>query len=311
MSDALPAVLAENPFTKARQALLAELEGLLATKLRIESLSLATYVANTMNPAAIQTSPMNPSHGKPLYDVLRDGRSRSANLGLILNTMGGDAQFPARLVRLIREDLAFQRFFVVVPEFAKSAGTVVALASDAAVSGPTTQFGAIDPQLPRISPAGQSWVSARAVRDAYKKLREETIPNLPSGAQVGVASGMDFLLHQQALDALQLTTELVRQIQSNYHKELNVNKILQELIETSLAHGKDVSPAQLAGYGFPVIQLALDDPLWSKLSEYYTRALRSLQLEQAPGAMGVVLFESRQVSMAMNAQVAGMGKSNP
>ncbi len=310
MSDALPAVMAENPFTKARQSLLADLEGMLATKLGVGNLSIATYVANTMNPAAIQASPMNPSHGKPLYDVLRDARSRSPNLGLILNTMGGDAQFPARLVRLVREDLAFQKFFVVVPEFAKSAGTVVALASDAAVSGPTTQFGAIDPQLPRVTQAGQSWVSARAVRDAYKKLREETIPSLPNGAQVGVASGMDFLLHQQALDALQLTTELVHQIQSRYHKELKVERILQELIETSLAHGKDVSPAQLAGYGFPVLNLALDDPLWSKLSEYYTRALRNLQLEQVPGATGVVLFESRQVSMAMNAQISVMGRPN-
>ena len=153
---------------------------------------------------------MNPSHGKLLYDVLRDCKSRSTNLALFLNTMGGDAQFPGRVVRLIRDDLAFGKFFVVVPEFAKSAGTLVTLASDEAISGPTTQFGAIDPQLPRVTSAGQSWVSARAVRDAYKKLREETIPSLPNGAQVGVASGMDFLLHQQALDAIQSTTELVR-----------------------------------------------------------------------------------------------------
>lgn len=72
MSDALPAIMSENPFTKARQRLLAELEALLASKLEVENLAIAAYIANTMNPAAIQASPMNPAHGKPLYDVLRD-----------------------------------------------------------------------------------------------------------------------------------------------------------------------------------------------------------------------------------------------
>lgn len=152
---------------------------------------------------------------------------------------------------------------------------------------------------------------ARAVRDAYKKLQEETIPSLPNGAQVGVASGMDFLLHQQALDALQLTADLVDLIQARYHKDLKTDRVLNDLIETSLAHGKAVSPTQLAGYGFPVITLGLDDPLWSKLSAYYTRALRNLQLEQPPGAMGVVLFESGQVSMAMNAQAVPLNRQGP
>ena len=42
--------MAENPFTKARQGLIAELEGLLATKLGVGNLAIASYVADTMEP---------------------------------------------------------------------------------------------------------------------------------------------------------------------------------------------------------------------------------------------------------------------
>jgi hypothetical protein len=308
-SDSLAAIMAENPFTKTRQTLLGELESLLAAKLEVPTLAATAYVSNTINPAATLLSPMNFSHEKPLFDVLRECRTRSENLALILHTMGGDAQFPARAVRLIRKDLSFSKFFVVVPQFAKSAGTLITLASDGSITGPLTQFGPIDPQLPRVTKESQSWVSARAVRDTYRKLIEETIPSVPSGAQVGIASSIDWLLRQQALDAIQSTEELVRSIQANYQPNLKVDDILGKLVDTSLAHGKDVSPAQLREYGFPVTDLGMNDPIWAKLSEYLTRALRNLAFEQPPGGMGIVLFETRSLSMVMSGQAAPQGRA--
>ena len=46
---------------------------------------------------------------------------------------------------------------------------------------------------------------------------------------------------------------------------------MRELIDTPLAHGSDVSPTKLAGYGLPVLQLAAADPLWAELTEYLTQ----------------------------------------
>ena len=301
--DSFPAIMAENLFTKARQRLLIDIEAELSQMFRLESLAICSYVANTMNPAATQFSPMNPTHEKFLYDVLRDCRTRSPNVAIVLNTMGGDAQFPARVIRLVREDLSFSSFHVVIPHFAKSAGTLLALSSDSAVTGPTTQFGPIDPQIPRVSNQGQAWVSARAVRDTYKDLIEEKIPSLPGGAQVGVSSTIDWLLHRQAIDAIQSTRDLINIIHTKYNNNLNVAKIISDLVETPLSHGVDVSPSQLESFGLRIFGLAWDNALWSRISEYYTRALRNLQSEQQQGHTGIILFESRNVSMGLGAQI--------
>lgn len=303
--DSLTKILQENPFTQARQALIAELASLLAPKLNKSSLVVATYIANTMNPAATQVSPMNFSHEKPLYDVLAEARTRSPHLALILCTMGGDAAFPARTARLVLEDLGFESFHVVIPHFAKSAGTALTLASNGAVTGPTSQFGPIDPQLPRVTSAGQSWVGGRSVRDAYQKLLNEKLAELPPAAQAGVASSIDWMLYQQALDALLSMKEYVSKIKQTTHTGLREEELVRDLIDSPLSHSTDVSPAKLASYGVPIIQLQRDDPTWAKISEYHTRALRNLNMEQPPGMMGVVLFESEHASLATQAPLPG------
>ena len=129
---------------------------------------MASYISNTMNPAAAANAQMNLTHEKPLFDVLTDARADSEHMALILNTLGGDGGFPTRIVRFVKEDLKASSFRVVVPHLAKSAGTLLGFASDGVVTGITSQFGPIDPQLPRITSAGQTWVSARAVKDRTK-----------------------------------------------------------------------------------------------------------------------------------------------
>ena len=170
----LPSILGENLSQKVRQQLLGETGVLLAEKLSVETVAVASYISNTMNPAAAANAQMNLTHEKPLFDVLTDARADSEHMALILNTLGGDGGFPTRIVRFVKEDLKASSFRVVVPHLAKSAGTLLGFASDGVVTGITSQFGPIDPQLPRITSAGQTWVSARAVKDRTKTPRCHT-----------------------------------------------------------------------------------------------------------------------------------------
>ena len=137
-----------------------------------------------------------------------------------------------------------------------------------------------------------------------------TLKTLPSAAQIGVMSNVDWLLYQQALDAIQYTKEFVVNIKKNNHTALKDADVIRELIETPLSHGSDVSPARLAGYGLPNIHLDGANPLWPKLTEYFTRVLKSLQMEVQgpPGATGLLLFESPRVNMTMNAILGPLGK---
>lgn len=305
----LPGILGENLSQKVRQQLLVELGALLAKNLKLESVAVASYVANTMNPAAANNAQMNLTHEKPLFDVLTDARADSDHLALVLNTLGGDGGFPTRIARFVKDDLKATSFYVVVPHLAKSAGTMLGFASDGVVSGPTSQFGPIDPQLPRITNAGQTWISARTVKESYEKLLRPTLKSLPPAAQIGVMSNVDWLLYQQALDAIQGTKEFVAKVKATTHKGLKDGDVVRELIDTPLSHGGDVSPSQLAGYGLPVTQLAATDPLWPKLSEYLTRTLKSLQMEQAPPPLtGLLLFESPRMTIGTNGLLQPPGK---
>ena len=305
----LPALMGENLSQKALQQLLAEIGDLLGVRLECGRVAVASYVANTMNPAAANNAQMNMTHEKPLFDVLGDARADSDHIALILNTLGGDGGLPTRIVRFVKEDLKATSFHVVVPHLAKSAGTLLGFASDGVVTGQTSQFGPIDPQLPRITNAGQTWVSARAVKESYEKLLGATLATLPPAAQIGVMANIDWLLHQQALDAIQYTKEFIARIKSTTHQGLKEADVVRELIETPLAHGSDVSPTKLAGYGLPVVQLTPNDSLWIKLSEYLGRSLKCLQMEQAPPpTTGLLLFESARITIGTNGLLQPVAK---
>jgi hypothetical protein len=301
--------MGENLSVQHRQAMLRELGPLFATKLGLPSVAVATYAANTMNPAAANFSQMNATHEKPLFDVLSDARADSENIALILNTFGGDGGFPTRIVRFVKDDLEAKRFYIVVPHFAKSAGTLLAFASDGVLTGPTSQFGPIDPQLPRLTNVGQTWVSARAVTESYEKLLGPTLKDLPPAAQIGVASSIDWLLYQQALDAIHYTKDFIARIKKTTCTGLKEAEVVRDLIDTPLSHGTDVSPKVLEGYGLPVIHLDPTEDAWTKLFEYQTRVLKSLQMEQAPpGSAGIILFESPHLTIGFNGPLPVPGK---
>jgi hypothetical protein len=298
----LGAILGENLPVRVRQQLLRELADLLSTKLELANMALASYVANTLNPAAANNAQMNISHEKLLFDALTDARKDSENLGLVLHTLGGVGDFPTRIVRYIREGLKARTFVILVPQLAKSAGTLLSLAADKVVTGPASQFGPIDPQLPRVTNAGQMWVSARAVKESYETLLGSKIASLPPSAQMGVATAIDWFLYQQALDAIRYTKDFVATVKSGTHSSLKDTEVVRDLIDTPLSHGSDVSPSKLMSYGVPVIELALGDPVWQKLDEYHSRALKGLLMELvAPPAASLVLFESPRTSFAINA----------
>lgn len=305
----LGAILGENLPVRVRQQLLRELGDLLSAKLELPNLALASYVANTLNPAAANNAQMNLSHEKLLFDALTDARKDSENLGLVLHTLGGVGDFPSRIVRFVREGLKARTFIVLVPQLAKSAGTLLSLAADRVVTGPASQFGPIDPQLPRVTNAGQMWVSARAVKESYETLLGPKLKDLPPSAQMGVATTIDWLLYQQALDSIRYTKDFVANVKSGIHSGLKEAEVVRDLIDTPLSHGSDVSPAKLSSYGVPVVDLPLGDPVWQKLDEYHSRALRGLLMELAPPpAASLVLFESPRTSFAINAVLQSPGK---
>ena len=101
------------------------------------------------------------------------GMDFSKDLVLILHTPGGVTNAAETIVAYLHEK--FARIEVIVPTFAMSAGTMIALGSHNIVMGRQSQLGPIDPQIPM--PGGRT-VSARAIVDQFERAKKDLSEDL-------------------------------------------------------------------------------------------------------------------------------------
>lgn len=104
------------------------------------------------------------------------GADCSKGLALILHTPGGQANATETIVAYLRSK--FSEIDAIVPTFAMSAGTLMALASDRVYMGRQSQLGPIDPQL---SVGGKS-LSAKAVVEQFGLARNEILGDPSTGS---------------------------------------------------------------------------------------------------------------------------------
>lgn len=93
------------------------------------------------------------------------------DLYLILHTMGGDPDaayhIGVRLQSYVPKD---KKLYVIVPRYAKSAGTLLACAADEIFLTPIAELGPIDPQI-YVRETGR-WISAKAIAGSLKQVIE-------------------------------------------------------------------------------------------------------------------------------------------
>jgi ClpP class serine protease len=98
----------------------------------------------------------------PFYDQL--SFANGTEIDLILETPGGFAEIVEELVRFIRSK--YNKFGVIIPGRAQSAGTIFVMAADEILMGQTSALGPIDAQIAR---KGKRF-SAGAFLDGLKKI---------------------------------------------------------------------------------------------------------------------------------------------
>lgn len=97
------------------------------------------------------------------------GMAWERGLTLILHTPGGDPSAAETIVNYLRSK--FDYIEVIVPTYAMSAGTMVALAADKIVMGRQSQLGPIDPQMP----INGRPVAAQAIVDQFDRAKKEIL----------------------------------------------------------------------------------------------------------------------------------------
>jgi predicted RNA-binding Zn-ribbon protein involved in translation (DUF1610 family) len=148
--------------------------------------------------------PINITYGDvlPISDQLSN--LKGDRLDLILETPGGMGEVAEEIVRLIRG--RYEEFAVIVPGWAKSAGTILAMAADEILMGPTSALGPIDAQL---SWQGKTF-SADALLEGFDKIKEEVqASGVLNKAYIPSLQNISPGELQEARNALKFATELV------------------------------------------------------------------------------------------------------
>ena len=135
-----------------------------------------------------------------LYDA-----DPSRNLHVMLSTPGGDGETAIRLIRQAQSRC--KELTVVVPDEAKSAGTLFVLGADHIYMGPTSDLGPVDPQfLLADGTLGAARAIIAAVEDAEKRIQAnpQTYP-----LHAALLADTSAMMVQQARDALARTSNQV------------------------------------------------------------------------------------------------------
>jgi hypothetical protein len=86
-------------------------------------------------------------------------------LDLVLHSPGGDGEAAEQICAYLRTQ--FKHIRAIVPVYAMSAATMMALSADEVLMGAHSQMGPIDPQLTISTPAGPRSASAQAIKDQF------------------------------------------------------------------------------------------------------------------------------------------------
>lgn len=231
---------------------------------------------------------------------------RLRGVDLILNTPGGQPEVAEKIVTTLRhfydDDLR-----VIVPECAKSAGTIVCLGADVILMGYCSELGPIDPQMATKDGQGNDvFRSAHAIIesvDSYvKKTHEAIVKNKPFQAFVRL---LDFHPDLTFVEECRLAQKLSQEIAKRWlkakmlsgdHKKAESTAQALSRADQLYSHGRAIDYLQARDeLGLKVEYLPPEDPLWRKVWELHIRCHLSHYMVGQ-----VKIIESRETTMSFS-----------
>ena len=225
-----------------------------------------------------------------LYDA-----NPAQDIHLMLGTMGGDSETALRLVWQAQSRC--KELTVIVPDQAKSAGTLLAIGADHILMGPTSDLGPIDPQIPLDN---QRWAGAQAVIAAVE-YAENRIQQNPAvyGLYASLLANITALHVTQAKYAVDRTgdqlTEAIKSVSSRKPDDVEEleSKLKGPLIDNPRSHGTTILAQSVRDFGLPVEELKSPDPQWQAIWQLWSRYVA---LHPSGIHSGMQIFEGQRAS---------------
>ena len=202
----------------------------------------------------------------PFEETLYDA-SPEEDLHVMLSTPGGDGETALRLIRQAQSRC--RQLTVIVPNQAKSAGTLFALGADHLYLGPTSDLGPIDPQF--LLPNGQ-WAAAKTIIAAVEDA-EQRVAAKPSTYPVhaSLLSDLTALKVQQAREALERAGDQLSEALAcaSTRTPKSVDEMAAVLHPTLIgetpSHHAIISSQSAIALGLPVQEANPTDPRWQAI----------------------------------------------
>lgn len=199
---------------------------------------------------------------------------------------------------MCRKRVRDKTFRVIVPDSAKSAGTLIAIAADEIVMGEPSELGPIDPQITITTASGELMTRpAQSILDGLQAIIESAEDQL-SPAYFPLLDKLDPALIDFCKKALSRSEQFAERFLSAHMLSDNkrkAKKVARELnaIEKHLSHGAVIDAERATSMGLRVQTLEPADDLWQALWRLYVDQRISLPNAQSR------LFEGRKTSLLL------------
>jgi Serine dehydrogenase proteinase len=247
-------------------------------------------------------APIDRDDVMPFVDLLHP-IEEGANVDLLLHTGGGDIDATEKLASMLWARIGGSGTLrVVVPDMAKSAGTLLALAADSIVMSDSSDLGPIDPQ--RVQHRSDGTVHVLAVHhhlDAYDRCVEAVRDNPTDVTACMMLNKFD----PAEIESFRVIMDRARQLSDKHLKEGMLRKsgggtftaITSQLIDTNrwLTHSQMIGHNEAEQIGLMVEYLEPNDPTWELIWR-----LHCLQRLAVGGDGARKLFESDLVSLQLS-----------
>ena len=237
----------------------------------------------------------------PFADLLYHVSS-GEDVEIMLHTLGGSVDAAEKLMRLVRSRTNDGEVYIVVPEYAKSAGTLMVLGADCVVMSDTSELGPIDPQRVFYDSHGSGrWQPVQNYLDAYEEHSDKVAKdpnNIVSQIMLGKLDSEVVKLCESEKDRARQSAEyLLTRGMFRLRNSSNVTKAAEKLLDTKLwrSHSQMISWEQVRDLD---IGLTVDyiDPHRDSWQKYW----KLFCLQRLAVGDNQKLYESDSVSLVID-----------
>lgn len=215
-------------------------------------------------------------------------------IDLLLHTPGGDIDAAEKLIGLVRSATTEDgQFRVIIPDYAKSAGTLMALGANEIVMSDSSELGPIDPQVLSRDGNGSDVVySVLTYLDAYDAA-EKALQSAPDDLTARITFEK---FDPTIVRKFQSVKERARSFAENQLKRRgkNFSAIANELMDINKyqSHGQMIGWESAEEMGLTITYIPSTDLVWRKYWSLYCHLRLAIEPEQR-------IFESNFVSLVL------------